>query len=138
MRAMAEGLGAGPIRSLIYAVSAYLGTLAIGKLATAALGGGDSFVDLAVATLILLVLAPLAGLVGASVGFLPYRHQRLRRPDAALFWSAAAIVLGFVGFSSLWLDLPTGLTTLLVGSAALIVMRVALIHRSARGKRRIR
>ena len=118
----------GPIRSSVYALSGYLGMLGLGKLVTAALGGGNSFADLGLATLTLVVLAPLAALLGASLGYLPYRHHRLVKPDAALFWSAVALVLGSVGFTALWLDFPTGFTTLLVGSAALVVMRVALIH----------
>lgn len=126
----------GTLRVALYAITSYGGVLALGWFASSRLSGGDSFADLGMAALTIVVLAPLAGLIGAAMAFVPYRRWKLSRDHASLFWSAVAIVLGVSGTASLWLDFPSSFTTLLMGSTALVVMRVALIERQAEHQRR--
>lgn len=132
MRAMTVRPLSGSLRSVVYSVAGYLGMLGLGKLASSRLDGGDSFIDLGVAAMTMVLLAPLAALVGAAVAYFPYRGWRLSKAGAAQFWLAVALVVGFVAGSLLWLDLPTGVTALLIGSTALLIMRVALIERQGR------
>lgn len=116
----------------MYALTGYLGMIGLGKLVIPGLAGGDSFADLGLAALVQFVVAPLAGLAGAIVGVLPYRHQRLRQGHAATFWEAATLVVGSVAATAALLDIPTALSTLVIGLAALVVMRVALLDRQRR------
>lgn len=136
MRAIFGPARSGVARALLYALSGYAGVLGLGWLTSSQLSGGDSFADLGLAALTIVVLAPLAGLIGAAMAFAPYRRWKLSRDHASLFWSAVAIVLGVSGTASLWLDFPLSFTTLLMGSTALVVMRVALIERQAEHQRR--
>jgi hypothetical protein len=126
----------GTARSALYAAAGYVGMLGLGRLIASRLADGGSFLDLGIGAMTVVVLAPLAALAGAMVGFLPYRHWRLRKSEAARFWSAMALVLGFAGVVSMWLEAHTAISTLLIGSTALVILRVALIERQLRTERR--
>lgn len=136
MRAILGPARSGIARALLYALAAYAGVLGLGWFTSSRLSGGNSFADLGLAALTIVVLAPLAGFVGATMAFAPYRRRKLNRDQASLFWSTVAIVLGVSGAVSLWLDIPRGFTTLLVGSTALVIMRIALIERQPEHQRR--
>jgi hypothetical protein len=126
----------GSLRVALHAIAGYVGVLGLGWFVSSRLSGGDSVADLGLAALTIVVLAPLAGLIGAAMAFVPYRRRKLSRDDATLFWSAAAIVLTATGAVSVWLDFPYSVNTLLMGSIALVVMRVALAERHAQHQRR--
>lgn len=119
----------GALKAALFAGAGYAGALVVGWFASSRMSLEGSFADLALAALTVLVLAPLAGLLGAAVGFLPYRRLKLSKDDAVWFWAAAAVVVLMSGVESLWLGVPSSLTSALMGSTALMVMRVALIER---------
>lgn len=103
--------------------------MGVGWLISTGLSGHGPVADLAVAAITVLVLAPLAGLVGAALAFVPYRRMRLNRGDAVWFWAAAAVVYLVSSAEWVWLGVTSSLTNALMGSTALMVMRVALIER---------
>lgn len=132
MRAAIRGARTGALVSAGYAFAGYLGMIGLGKVVIPTLAGGDSYADLGLAALTLVVFAPMAGLAGSVVGFLPYRHRRLRKAHAGTFWAAVIVVVAVTAATGGLLDVPTALSALLVGLATLLVMRVSLVERQER------
>ena len=121
----------GAARVLVYAVIGYVGVLGFGMLASAAVAGGDSFADVALAAVTLVFLAPLGALAGAAIGLYPYRNARLHGTESFIFWALPVIVIAGASAASARNGLPVGLAVFMLGLAAMAVIRVALIERQA-------
>lgn len=116
------------LRGIVYAVAGYLVVLAGGKLLTSTTGDGDTFGDLGVAAVTLVLLAPLAALIGASIAFAPYRTARLSGSDPMVFWSLVVVVLAATIAVAARIGYPAGIMTLLIGAAVLVILRTALVE----------
>lgn len=75
------------------------------------------------------LLAPFLGFVAAAATFFRRRHTKLDRVDAFWLRSATVFVVTVSVITSLLLDIVAGLTPMLMGSGALVVMRAALVER---------
>lgn len=75
------------------------------------------------------LLAPFLGFVAAAVTFFRRRHTKLDRVDAFWLRLATVFVVTVSVITSLLLDIVAGLTPMLMGSGALVVMRAALVER---------
>lgn len=130
----------GTVAACLSALAGFLVTLTIGQVASAAFDGGESFAGIALAAMTATVFAPLGALVGALVISIRRRRIRLRADEQhVLDWAvilAGALTLAVYGI----VDAVAGLTTLILETAALLIIRIALadgvLRRSARPRNR--
>lgn len=125
-------------RAVVYALTGFVAVLFLGMAVSRSIGG-DSFADLGLAATTPTVLAPLGALGGALLAARRHRRIALTPADRAVFgWvMIAAWALTMIAYTMAG---PTAaLTVLILETAALVIVRMALAHGaldSRRGSRR--
>lgn len=119
---------AGTATTVLAAALGFSLVLALGRLATWAMGSSDSFGPLALAAATTTIFAPMGALVAAVVAAWPYRLFRLSPAGRRLMLGAMAGSWGITLLVYLLQGAVAASTALILQTAVLVAARVAVIE----------
>lgn len=122
-------------RGFVYAIVCYLLVLLAAHRDGDLVAGAETYLPLAGEALAPAILAPGAALIGALVAWWPSRRVRLEGEDGLRHKSATGLVVVGVGAAVLIDGAVSGISVLIIGTTALVIMKLALLNRGARRRR---
>ncbi len=121
------------LRAAVVAGAAYAGTLVLIFLTGVTWNAnGPSFATLALASVAVLFLAPMAALVAAMTTVAPYRDERLDRSGRTVLGWALLIVALAATVVALEIGWPQSAMISLLGGAGLVLLRAWMIEHEQR------